>query len=40
MKKYETPKILVLKLDDGDVIKTSGTGGDVHEDDKFDDWGW
>ena len=39
MKKYETPKILVLKID-GDVIKTSGTGGDVHENDKFDDWGW
>ena len=32
MKKYETPKILVLKID-GDVIKTSGNGGDVHEND-------
>ena len=36
MKKYETPKILVLKID-GDVIKTSGTGGDVWERDPFEE---
>lgn len=36
MKKYEAPKILVLKID-GDVIKTSGTGGDVWERDPFEE---